>query len=71
MLSIYACDVDVIAVMGNAVKDCVSGGAVRRYPFVLSPLVSLEAIHPESGIDTHAMVLFCALRIRKKSVFRF
>ena len=29
--------------------SCVSGGAVRRYPAVLNPLVSIEAIHPESG----------------------
>lgn len=79
MLGIYACDVDAIAVMSNAVNDChlpedchhhqadrtilrihtesrkslkisyVSCGVVRRYPFVLNPLVSIEAIHLESG----------------------
>ena len=29
--------------------SCVSDGAARRYPFVLNLLVSIEAIHPESG----------------------
>ena len=29
--------------------SCVSDGGVRIYPFVLIPLVSIGAIHPQSG----------------------